>query len=217
MSLTNKLTGKISSELGYDAEKSAVIRYGMFAFFQIFISLAIVAVLGLLLGAVFQALVVSFCSAILRQYSGGVHATKPSICLIVGTVATIAITVIVHSFTAMVPVAYLIGVIVIIMALAYFLIHKYAPVDSPAKPIKTEKKRTKMKRISLIVLSVYFAFIIVLVIMNLTQTRPVYMEYAMCICLASGWQVFNLTNKGHRLLKKVDSVINKSLFKKGEN
>jgi len=176
-----------------------------------------VAVLGLLLGAVFQALVVSFCSAVLRQYSGGVHATRPSTCLIVGTLATMIITVAVHCLTPLIPIKYLIAMILIIMAFSFFLVIKYAPVDSPAKPIKTEKKRKKMKQLSLIVLSVYFMVIIVLIIFYKFERVSLYVEFAMCICLATLWQVFNLTKKGHRLLTKIDSLINTLLFKKGES
>lgn len=218
MSLTNKLAQKISSELNYDEEKCAVIRYGMFAFLHILASLALVIVFGFLLGVVFQAIVVSFASSILRKYSGGVHATKPSICLVVGTAATIAITMIAHCLINCIPIEYITCINVLIIAFSYYLINKYAPVDSPAKPIKTQNKRKKMKKFSLIILSVYLVCVSVLTVICLIRRNILYIEYALCICLAVGWQVFNLTIIGHRFLKKVDSVINKLLFlRKGEN
>lgn len=217
MSLTNKLAQKISTELNYDEEKSAVISYGLFAFLQILASLSIVALLGVLLGVVFQALVVSFVSSILRQYSGGVHATRPSICLIIGTIATILITMTAHYLVLLISIEYLITIIAIVMAISYYMIFKYAPVDSPAKPIKTQSKRKKMKKLSLIILSIYVVFIFALIIAHLVNRDILYVEFAMCICLATGWQVFNLTIKGHRFLKKLDSIINKIFFlKKGE-
>lgn len=212
MSLTNKLAQKISAELNYDEEKSAVISYGIFAFLQILASLALVALLGALLGVVFQALVVSFASSILRQYSGGVHATRPSICLIIGTIATIAVTMIAHYCSRLIPIEYLMIIIVVIIASSFYLVIKYAPVDSPAKPIRTDSKRKRMKKFSLIILSIYFVLVFVLVMISLIGRDHLYLEFAMCICVATCWQVFNLTIKGHSFLKKVDSLISRIFF-----
>ena len=217
MSLSNKLAQKISLKLDYDDEKCAVINYGIFAFLQTLASLAIITLLGILLGMVWQALVVTFSASILRQYSGGVHATSPNICLIVGTVATLTITLAAHHLTGLVPVEILITINALLMASSYWLVIKYAPVDSPAKPIRTEHKRKKMKRFSLIVLTAYFTIIVVLVVMYLTQENSACMEFAMCIGMATGWQVFNLTKKGHRWLKKVDSILAGLLLNKGEH
>lgn len=217
MSLTNKLADKISTELNYDSEKSAVISYGIFAVLQILASLALVAVFGLLLGIVVQALIVSFAISILRQYSGGVHATRPSTCLIIGTIATIALAIAGHYLIQLIQIEVLIALCVVFLGLTYYLVIKNAPVDSPEKPIKTQNKRKRMKKSSLVVLSVYFCIIIVFVIISLVQEMSIYLEYALCISLATLWQGINLTKKGHRLLRKVDSLINKILFKTKED
>lgn len=217
MSLTNKLANKISSELNYDSEKSAVISYGIFAVIQILASLALVTLFGLLLGIVYEALIVSFSISILRQYSGGVHATKPSICLIIGTIATITVAVISHYLTHAIDTTIIILANLVFIALTYYFVIKYAPVDSPEKPIKTSEKRKRMKKISLIVLSVYLLIIILLVILANVHNKPIYLEYSLCISLATLWQCFNLTKKGHRLLRKVDSVIKKILFRSKED
>ena len=42
-----------------------------------------------------------------------------------------------------------------------------------------------------------------------------YVEYAVCIGMAAGWQGFTLTVKGHRILNKVNSIITKVFFKEG--
>ncbi len=213
MSLSNKLAKKISSELNYDSEKSAVISYGLFAFIQVIASLALVVLFGFLFGVVVQALIVSFASSILRQYSGGVHATRPSICLLIGTVVTIAIAVLVNIMAKFWAVELLLAIDVLLIGCGYYLIVKYAPVDSAAKPIRTQAKRKKMKKTSLIVLFVYFMFIIILTIIFYITRNRIFVEYASCICVAVGWQVFNLTIIGHRILGKVDLVINKIFFK----
>ena len=217
MNLSNKLAQKIASELNYDDEKKAVINYGIFAFLQILASLFLVALFGLLLGVVAQALVVSFASSILRQYSGGVHASRPSICLIIGTVVTIGIAVIAHYVSGLIAAGFIIAVDAVLIIVSYLLVCKYAPVDSPAKPIKTESRRKKMKRFSLVILSAYLICVAILVIVHFTQANNVVIEYSLCICLAIGWQVFNLTIIGHSILTKVDSLLKKVLLFKRRN
>lgn len=218
MSLTDKLSEKISTELNYDSEKSAVISYGIFAVLQILASLALITLLGLLFGIVLEALIVSFSISILRQYSGGVHATRPSICLIIGTIATVALAVISHYLIhAIDNTTIIVFANFVFIALTYFYVIKYAPVDSQEKPIKTLDKRKRMKKLSLIVLSVYLLIIILLVILATVHNKSVYLEYSLCISLATLWQCFNLTKKGHRLLRKVDSVIKKILFRTKED
>lgn len=214
MSLTNKISQRISVKLNYDKEKTAVINYGLFAFVQFFVALSLVVITGLFMGMFFQALIVSFAASILRVYSGGVHATKPSICLIVGTAATIINMLIARCLTNYLLIEYVLVIDAFILGLAYCLIAKYAPVDSPAKPIRTKEKRKKMRRNSFIVLTTYVAVISVLMSAYFIKEYSIYVEYATCICIAVGWQVFNLTIIGHRVLNKVDSIINHILFRK---
>lgn len=215
MTLPNKLAQKISKELNYNEEKSAVISYGIFACIHVLASLTLVALFGVLLGIVVQALIVSFASSILRQYSGGVHATRPSTCLTIGTIITILITLIAHYFTKLIPVELLVCINGIIMGTSYYLIIRYAPVDSPSKPIKTQSKRKKMKKLSLIVLSVYVICISVFVILYFNKGSILNIEYSMSICMATGWQAFTLTVKGHRFINKIDSILINVFFKKG--
>lgn len=217
MSLTSKLANKISTELNYDSEKSAVISYGIFAVLQILASLALVTLFGLLFGIVLEALIVSFSISILRQYSGGVHATRPSICLIIGTIATIVLAALSHYLTFVIGSTIIILANLVSIALTYYFVIKYAPVDSPEKPIKSSEKRKRMKKISLIVLSVYLFIVILLVMLAIVHSKPIYLGYSLCISLATLWQCFNLTKKGHRLLRKVDSGIKKILFRSKED
>lgn len=217
MSISNKIADKISKKLDYDQEKSAVIGYGLFAVLQVALSLALVVLFGWIFGVLYQALIVSFVSSILRQYSGGVHATKPSICLIIGTVVTTVIAVIVHLLIDIIDIKYFIIMGIILILFSYYIILKNAPVDSKAKPIKTEKKRKRMKKMSIIVLSGYFVIILTLVILFYSLKNRIYIEYTTCIYLAISWQVFNLTVIGHRVLMKINFIIDKILFRKGGN
>lgn len=217
MSLSEKIAKRISDELNLDHEKYEVINYGLFAFLQITYSLLLVAVFGLIFGLIFQALVVSFVSSILRQYSGGVHASKPSICLFIGTVVTVSIACIASFISKNVNEITVIIIGLIIVVISYYIIYKRAPVDSKAKPIKSIVKRKLMRRNSLIILSIYLLIVIILLISYYYTRNIIYVEYSICIYLAFGWQVFSLTIIGHKVLTKVDLFIGKTIFKEGGN
>jgi accessory gene regulator B len=215
MSITQKIAEKLSKELKYDSEKSEVIAYGIFAVIQVSTSIALVIIFGLIFGIVFQSLTFSFAASILRQFSGGAHASKPSICLVVGTVATIGLAYLAHMLAPVVTSGAFIAIAFISFAYSYYFIYKKAPVDSEAKPIRTQSRKIKMKKISLCVLTAYLLFIIIFTVLFLNSQNKVYLEYSLCFCFAIVWQAFNLTVIGHKVLGKIDSLI-KKLFTLGK-
>jgi accessory gene regulator B len=205
MSITQKIAEKLSKEL----------KYGIFAVIQVSTSIALVIIFGLIFGIVFQSLTFSFAASILRQFSGGAHASKPSICLVVGTVATIGLAYLAHMLAPVVTSGAFIAIAFISFAYSYYFIYKKAPVDSEAKPIRTQSRKIKMKKISLCVLTAYLLFIIIFTVLFLNSQNKVYLEYSLCFCFAIVWQAFNLTVIGHKVLGKIDSLI-KKLFTLGK-
>ena len=207
MSLTKRIASKISSKLGYDEEKSNVIAYGLFAVMQILASLFLVAIFGIILGILVQALIFSFTASILRQYSGGAHASDPGICLIVGTAATVGLTYLAHILMPILSDSIIIALQAFVMFYGFYIVIKKAPVDSAAKPIKSEKKKNKMKNLSIFVLSFYLLVIIIFIVVYFKHRQTILFEYSVCICFAIFWQSFNLTKVGHKALSKLDSFL----------
>jgi accessory gene regulator B len=212
MSISDKVAQRISIELKLVQDKQDIISYGAFAFMQIIISLVLVAIFGLLFGVLFQALTVSFVSSILRQYSGGVHASRPSICLIIGTFVTAGIAWLMSFISN-----YLNSITVLVIGLvsftwSYYIIYNKAPVDSKAKPIKTEAKRIRMRKNSLIVLSIYLVIVLALMGIYYLTANKSFLMYSMCIYGAFSWQVFNLTIIGYKILNKIDALLCNLLF-----
>lgn len=100
-------------------------------------NILLVILFGRIFNVVIESLIVSFTISILRKYSGGAHSSSPGICLIVGTFIAVSIG-LVSKIGIDFNINILIGIIT--FAWAYYIIYKLAPVDSPAKPIRTEKK-----------------------------------------------------------------------------
>ena len=92
--LCKRLSSFISKELDLDKDKEAVVNYGIFSLIQIFMSIGLVVVFGLIFGVLIEALIASFTGSILRKSSGGVHADSPGKCTAIGTVMCIGIGII---------------------------------------------------------------------------------------------------------------------------
>jgi|GEM_PF-1020296 len=216
MPLRSKVIQNISSRLDLTEDQSEVVEYGYIAFTQILSTVLLVSVLGWLSGILWQSLVVLFLSSILRQFSGGAHASRPGICLLVGTSASLLFAFLAKLINRLgLSLAATAAIAAVCLVLSYVLVYKKAPVANPRKPISADKHK-RMKKYSLITLTVYSTVASVLIILYGYTRNPNFAEYMFCILFGTIWQIFNLTLIGHRLLGKLDSVLNQILFRKGE-
>lgn len=210
--LTTNIAEKISSELRLDSDRKEIIAYGIFALLNMMFSIALVIIFGLILGVLIEALIVSFAGSILRKYSGGVHASSPRNCAVVGTFIVIGqallISFIIIPFIKLKLVIFL-GFTTFIWC--YYKISKLAPVDSPSKPIKTQKKRERMKKGSILVLNAYLVLVVLNIIMYLLTHERRFLVFSLCIYGGTAWQTFTLTNRGHLTFMKIDAFLNQIL------
>lgn len=204
--ISNNIANKVALELNLDKDKRDVIAYGAFAFVQMIYSIALVTIFGYFFKVAVEALIISFTASILRKYSGGAHAGSPGRCALIGAIICIG-QALVFKFTISpkmsLNMVLLLGLLV--FTWSYYMIYKLAPVDSIAKPIKRNEKRTRLKKGSIIILSVYL--IIALIILMLyrevrNEKLPIYM---LSIYGGIVWQIFTLTEKGHLILHKIDA------------
>ncbi|MFZ7122063.1 MAG: accessory gene regulator ArgB-like protein [Eubacteriaceae bacterium] len=212
--MQDKIAKKISDELKLNVDQYEIISYGAFAVIQIIISIVAVAFFGLILGVMPQALMVSFSTSLLRQYSGGAHAGRPRSCIVIGTAASVGLALFIKLISSVLIFRHWISVVAMIFMVSFYIIYKKAPVDSEAKPIRTETKRKKMKMKSLIVVTTYFVLNIAFVIMYLSAYNINYIIYSLDICGGMLFQIFSLTIIGHKILGKIDDGVTFILFKK---
>ncbi len=205
--ISNKLADKIVREVNGDDERKAVIAYGIFGMLQIGISILLVIIFGALFNIMIEALIMSFTISILRKYSGGVHASTPTICTIVGTLICIIVPLLISKFLIKGNWVLIFGVIV--FCISYCLIYKLAPVDSINKPIKKLERRKKLKRKSMIILTTYLIIVIILLFLYKELESGKLLLYCMCIYAGILWQIFSLTKLGHVVLGRLDFIFNK--------
>jgi accessory gene regulator B len=196
-----KFSDYIAQELNFDDDKKSVINYGLFAFIQTGIGIALVIIFGFVFNVIIEALIVSFTINILRKSSGGVHSQSPERCAVIGTVATISMALIAKYIDINFSFIILVGVTLFIWS--YYIVNKLAPVDSKAKPIKSIKKRKRLKNNSFVILSVYLTIVIINIVCYPWFENINLLTYSLCIYMGLLWQIFSLTKSGHLILGKL--------------
>lgn len=201
--LAHKLAADISLSLGYDGEKEAVIAYGLTAIIQVSTTILLVLLLGILMRVPVEAMIVCFSVAILRKYSGGAHAETAEFCTGFSTAYCILTAFIsknllikAYSFVSMAI------AIMIIYSLSFIAIYKLAPVDTPNKPIRTEKKKRRMRMSGFIVLTIYFILSVIFLV--LSPQFNSFKSYGISLLFGTAWQVFTLTHPGSLFIQRMN-------------
>ncbi|MCM8710257.1 accessory gene regulator B family protein [Clostridium sp. SYSU_GA19001] len=217
--LADNIAKKISLELKLDSDRKEVIAYGTFALLHTLLSIILVIIFGAVLNVMVEALIISFAISILRKYSGGVHASSPGICASVGTVITLILAVFIcFGLNSYISLNLIFASGLICFFWSYYIIIKLAPVDSPAKPIKTQKKRERMKKGSIFILAVYAVIVLLNIYLYMYTKEKRFLIFSLCIYSGTVWQAFTLTTQGHTALKKLDSFLNQliTLLRRGK-
>lgn len=205
--ISNKIATKIVMETDGDKERKSVIEYGIFAMFQTGIAIICTVIFGILFNVLVEALIVSFSISILRKCSGGVHATSPTRCTVIGTLICILISKLVIIININSMYSMILGVIAFIIS--YYTVYKLAPVDSKNKPIKKLERRKKLKRKSINIINIYLIVSIVFIIIYHFYNIHNMIIYFECLYLGMLWQVISLTKIGHLAVNKLDYLLNK--------
>ncbi|MEA4824923.1 MAG: accessory gene regulator B family protein [Clostridiaceae bacterium] len=203
--LAKKLASNIAVSLGYDVEKEAVVAYGLIAIIQIILTTLLVLLFGFLAGVPVESLIVCFSVSILRKFSGGAHAGTAELCTSFSVVYCI--------LTASISKWLLVGIynqilmafaIIVIFGLSFLAVYKFAPVDSPNKPIRTEQKRIRMRKGSFLVLSIYF--VLALIGFAITDQFVIIKSFEISLLFGVSWQIFTLTYLGAQFIRKMNQI-----------
>lgn len=215
--LTNNIAETISKELGLDNDRKEVIAYGAFAILQTLLSIGLTAIFGLGFGVFIETMIVALTISILRKYSGGVHASSPGICAIVSAVIAVGLaSLICFVMTPLINLRYVLFLGLLAFSWSYYIICKWAPVDSAAKPIKTHKKKERMRKTSIKILYTYIVIVLLNSILYLLNHEIRLLTFSLCIYGGIVWQSFTLTHRGHVTIRKIDVFLNEILlFLKG--
>lgn len=202
--IIRRQASKIARSLGLDAEREAVVAYGLIAIVQITITILLALLFGFIIGAPVEAMIVCFSVSILRKYSGGAHAHDTEFCTVVSVVYCTIAALVSRLLAVNHQAVLMLIAIAVVYAAVYWIIYRYCPVDSPNKPIKTEKKIKRMRRGSAIIVTVYVA--LQLLFYHFGGVSAAFRSYGISLLLGVSWQALTLTPIGAILLNKLNDL-----------
>lgn len=206
--ISNTVGNKIAVSLDLDKDNEEIIIYGAFNLLQTLWGILWVVILGIILKVLVQALIISFSWALLRKYSGGVHASSPNRCAGIGAIETNALALMVNSVLPLFSIKVIGFMLILSLISSYYIINKLAPVDSEAKPIVKLETRKRLKKNSIAVLNIYTVTIIILGFIYFKNGNKLFLSTIEALFLGMMWQASTLTSKGHQLLYKIEGVLN---------
>ncbi|UYZ39016.1 accessory gene regulator B family protein (plasmid) [Clostridium beijerinckii] len=211
MSLTEKIATKIGNNaklfLNVNEEQKQIIIYGAINLFQMLFAILWVIIAGVILGVFYEALIFSTTASILRKYSGGVHASSPSRCIIIGTFSAALAGILINNIFYTINNAAVAVISGAIILFAFITVFKNAPVDSIKKPITNIETRKQFKRKSIFVIFIFLFLIIILFIFNEKFSELYYIKLIESIGAGVLWQTITLTKNGVNFLNKVDFAL----------
>lgn len=202
--ISMKIGHKITNILEKDDEFEEVMVYGAINFFQTIYAILTIILLGFICGVVYEALIISVVVALLRKYSGGVHASTPNKCAIFGAIGTTVMALL----TKYIMIKSHIFVLIFglsIFVFTYFIVYSLAPMDSFEKPINNKDMRRSLKKASLNVVNCYFLTSFVLFYYNYNKNNEFVYNLIYCILMGMVFQGFSLTKYGHKVLSTIDN------------
>ena len=203
--LSRNISNNLKKELNLDEDKRSIIEYGIFSFLHMVVSILLVGIIGFIFNVMIEALIVSFTGAILRKFSGGAHASTSMNCDILGILICVIPVYLIRNINL--NINYIIFIGILLYIISFIIVYKLAPVDSPNKPIKKQEKIKRLKRGSIIILSIYMIIVAINISMFYIYKFNSLLVYCSCIYIGILWQVFTLTKYGHIIVNKIDFLL----------
>lgn len=221
MGVIDKISLNLSTRLGdrlnKDEEEKSVLNYGLFMIIHTFIGIIITILVGLITGMIIEISLIIITSALFKRYTGGVHASTPEICLIIGIILSLILSMVCRfiSINTDINNIALIGIIIIVFS--YYMIYYKCPVPSRNKPLNNEKTRNKLKKKAFTLLKIYTILLIILYIIFYILKLSIVKSIIVSFMLGLFLQIVVLTNIGTKFINLLDKVfvffINKILLR----
>jgi len=192
----------LAQQLGHSHEKRGIYYYG----FQVVIGAVVKGILlvliSLLFGVLVQTLTVLIFFASLRILAGGYHMDTYGKCIAVSLAMFVLAGIIVKNTYMYWPSVYILALSFAIFAAGLFSIIKWAPRDTPNKPITRPEERKKFKTLSIIHICLWIILQFILVGLKLNM-------YALAGCLGIIISIFIITPPGYAFF---DMLSRRSFF-----
>ena len=200
------LSTRLGNKLDKGEEEKAILNYGLFIIMHTFIGIIITLLVGLITGMLIEILLITITSALFKRYTGGVHASTPEICLIIGVILSLILSILCRFIVINIDINKIVFAGMIIIAFSYYMIYYNCPVSSKNKPLKNEKTRKKLKKKAFILLNIYTILLIMLYLIYYILKISIVKSIITSFILGIFFQMSSLTNIGSKTINLLDKV-----------
>jgi accessory gene regulator B len=212
MAIIEKISCNISNNIGKKANKTIeeieVMNYGLFIWLHTALAFLATIFIGLIIGKTIEIVLISIVVSSLKRFSGGVHATSPNRCLIIGIITTSIFTyiaVLLHKYGNY-NFIYIFSIVSITSC--YYIFYKRAPVGTKNKPLKKESTRNKLRKKLFYRLNLYIVIILLLLIVRAAGWENYDMAmFVYCIELGIILQTIAITKLGETIISNLDCFL----------
>ncbi|MFZ5967002.1 MAG: accessory gene regulator ArgB-like protein [Bacillota bacterium] len=207
--LINRILSVYKKELQIDKDQEAITQYALRILISTIVGYVVTLLIAWPLGVFTYALILLLITSVLRSFSGGAHCSSARNCTIYGTLIVSILALLLKHIPFSTPI--IMSTIPVTFFFSLWAINKYAPADTPGKPIGTKKQKEVLRKWSLILLCIWGAVVIVSYYMS-GAIHPWLFVSAVGLL----WQSFSLTKTGYMFCHFADKILNK-VFRERRN
>ncbi|AOT68622.1 accessory gene regulator ArgB-like protein [Geosporobacter ferrireducens] len=208
--LINKILILYKKHLDIDSKQEAILKYSLKLLISSIEGYVLALVIAWALGIFPYVLIAMVTVSTLRVFSGGAHCSNATNCILYGAITMNAL----GALSRIIEFSKITELVFISLIFSYGLwaIRKYAPADTPGKPISTKLQKDRLRRRSALVACIWAVLAFALTFGYREQGHI--LTYASSIGIL--WQSFTLTNIGYKLCHAMDRILSRMLMRKGE-
>ncbi|WP_416387361.1 accessory gene regulator ArgB-like protein [Caminicella sporogenes] len=196
--------------LEIDKKQDAILRYSLRLLISSILAYAFALLPALFFGTFKHVLITMLTFSTLRVFSGGAHCSCMLNCIASGAVFANILGLITKNIILNINKSIILTIITFTFLYSLWSIGKFAPADTPGKPITTKAKKQKLKKMSLIVLCIWcFLCLICFILFDK------YIIFILASTFGILWQSFTLTNTGYKFYNIFDKILH-IFFKEGD-
>ncbi|MGL5347317.1 MAG: accessory gene regulator ArgB-like protein [Peptostreptococcaceae bacterium] len=211
MSGIEKISKSLSSKLGERLNKSneeiAVLNYGLFIIMHTTISIIATIIIGILTKTTLEIVIIAFTGALFKRYSGGIHASTPSNCTIIGVLLALILSILCKYIVDISNLKEVILLVTILSILSYIILYKKCPVPSKNKPFKSEKLRIKIRKRAFGLINICLVTVAVMILIYAKTDILVIKTVIVSMVLGMSLQMFAIVNMGTEVIKMLDKIL----------
>ena len=181
----------LTSALNENHQKRAVYYLGFFIVIGAIVKGVTMLSAAFLLGIIIPTLLIVFVFGSLRMIAGGYHMDTYGKCLFVSLGLFILFALIAQYTFMYWNTACIAVLITFTFAVGLYVLIRYAPKDTPNKPITEPQEIRKFKRLSIVYLSVWLIIVAVLTVYKLNL-------FALALCFGVLLELFTISPTGHK-------------------